>query len=63
MKPENSPPDDTSSPPKADPQPCACCGCTCCGDAPRRRDERISIKMSPERAEYLIRGSLRYVYF
>ena len=58
MKPENSPPDDASSPPKADPQPCACCG-----DAPRRRDERITLKLPPEKATELIRGSMRIVYF
>ena len=63
MKQENSPPDGAPSPPDAGPQPCACCGCTCCGEAPRRRDERITLKLPPERAEELIRGSMRIVYF
>lgn len=66
MKPENSPPDGaspSSSPPDAGPQPCACCGCTCCGDAPRRESELVPIDWTQEEFEYLVRGSMRIVYF
>lgn len=63
MKSENSPPDDTSPSfsPDPGPQPCACCGCACCRPAPQR-SELISVKLTLEEVEEIIRTSLRYVH-
>ena len=63
MKSENSPPDDTSPSlsPDPGPQPCARCGCACCRPAPQR-SELISVKLTLEEVEEIIRTSLRYVH-